>query len=92
MLWHAVELDNGTMSGRRLGEKFQSYAQWSKSVEGTEHLLRLYRCYKAIQLTPHFDYSSWHATVIDPGEMSSDRWNWLKKQCTCQQECVIECG
>ena len=42
LLMHFTELDNGTMSVRRLCEKFQQYAAWSKSADGQKYLKRVY--------------------------------------------------
>lgn len=49
-----VELDNGTMSPRRLLEKLQQYAAWNASDSGESCLQQTYGCFKASVPTSRF--------------------------------------
>ncbi len=54
LLWHAVEMDNATMSLPRFASKLEDYDLWSRTDDGREYLANLYRRYGAAKPRPNF--------------------------------------
>jgi len=54
LLWHLVELDNGTMSVKRIREKLQRYQRWSASLEGKQYCTEVYSRHGQPERKPNF--------------------------------------